>query len=488
MPPKKNGKGTGDKSPKKESMNPEQKNEEELTENDKNFYRAQIRDLEERLERYQQKCDELEVQEKDLHSKINNVEKEKKDIVLYLKRTLAQKEDELIDLAETLSRNQQAQEAERESFELQLSLLRHELQENKEKFTSENMALAGKLASLEEFSMQRENLMAERRSLEEQLQKQKEEHQAQIYNLEKKAVLDNDRLKKEMLQHVAAVAAEFRRVSDQKMPETTKRAMQENLSVTAQLQQLSDKTKELLRENDDLRAREKQFKIENAITEPLLHEITKKNIANQKVVYQLTEKCKQMQSEVEKCTKLKVEHQELLDSHSAICTELDALRKKHATVIEVLNQTKAEVMRQREELEEENTLRKELKRVLEEAAVALKEALREVPKEEDSELKITVRRNQMMQKLLAVLDSAAALGNGPALTEFVPEVTCSHDLKKPSDIKRPSELLQKSTSRLSHFKTGDLGLVPRKTHTTSKLGNLSRSAYTYVHKKQSNNK
>uniref|UniRef100_A0A671MAZ0 Cilia- and flagella-associated protein 157 n=1 Tax=Sinocyclocheilus anshuiensis TaxID=1608454 RepID=A0A671MAZ0_9TELE len=443
MPPKKNGKGTGDKSIKKESMNPEQKNDEELTESDKNFYRAQIRDLEERMERYQQKCDELDVQEKDLYSKINNVEKEKKDIVLYLKRTLAQKEDELIDLAETLSRHQQAQEAERESFELQLSLLRHELQENKEKFTSENMALAGKLASLEEFSMQREKLMAERRCLEEQLQKQKEEHQAQIYNLEKKAVLDNDRLKKEMLQHVAAVAAEFLRVSDQRMPETTKKAMQENLSVTAQLQQLSDKTKELLKENDDLRAREKQLKIENAITEPLLHEITKKNVANQKVVHQLTEKCKQMQSEVEKCAKLKVEHQELLDSRSAICTELDALRKKHATVIEVLNQTKAEAKRQRKELEEERMLRKQLKTVIEEAAVALKEALREVPKEENSELKITVRRNQMMQKLLAELDSAAALGNGPALTDFIPE---------------------KSTSYLSHFKTGDLIGPSKNTH------------------------
>ncbi|KTG37150.1 hypothetical protein cypCar_00011114 [Cyprinus carpio] len=48
---------------------------------------------------------------------------------------------------------------------------------------------------------------------------------------------------------------------------------------------------------------------------------------------------------------------------------------------------------------------------------------------------------------------------------------------------RPSELLQKSTLYLSHFKTGDLGLVPRKTHTTSsKTGNLSRSAYTYVNK------
>lgn len=51
MPPKKNGKGNGDKSLKKESTNPEQKTDEELTESDKNFYRAQIRDLEERLER-----------------------------------------------------------------------------------------------------------------------------------------------------------------------------------------------------------------------------------------------------------------------------------------------------------------------------------------------------------------------------------------------------------------------------------------------------
>lgn len=62
--------------------------------------------------------------------------------------------------------------------------------------------------------------------------------------------------------------------------------------------------------------------------------------------------------------------------------------------------------------------------------------VQEVPKEEDSELKATVRRNQMMQKLLAVLDSAAALGNGPTLTEFMPEGACRHDLKNVSDVKR----------------------------------------------------
>lgn len=76
-----------------------------------------------------------------MHLKINTVEKEKKDIVLYLKRRVAKKEDEVTELTETLSQHQQAQETERDAFELQLSLLRLELQENKDKFTYENMTL-----------------------------------------------------------------------------------------------------------------------------------------------------------------------------------------------------------------------------------------------------------------------------------------------------------------------------------------------------------
>lgn len=91
--------------------------------------------------RYQHKCDELEVQQKDFSSQYFTVEKEKKDIVLYLKRSLAQKEDELTDLLERLVGLQQAKDAEKDSFELQLSQLRQEFQENKDKLTSENMVL-----------------------------------------------------------------------------------------------------------------------------------------------------------------------------------------------------------------------------------------------------------------------------------------------------------------------------------------------------------
>lgn len=86
-----------------------------------------------------------------------------------------------------------------------------------------------------------------------------------------------------MQQHIAAVATEFHKVSDKKMPETTKRAIHENMLVTSQLRQISDRCKELMVENDALNAREKKLKREMEIMEPLLNEMTRKSLANQKV-------------------------------------------------------------------------------------------------------------------------------------------------------------------------------------------------------------
>ena len=62
----------------------------------------------------------------------------------------------------------------------------------------------------------------------------------------------------------------------------------------------------------------------------------------------------------------------------------------------------------------------------------------EVPKEEDSEVKTLVRRNQMMQKLLAVLDGAARLGRGPAMKDFIPEGEALHELKTGPNLERYS--------------------------------------------------
>ncbi|KAF4074463.1 hypothetical protein AMELA_G00239500 [Ameiurus melas] len=473
MPPKKDGKQNADKTA---TLGEKSAPGDAVSDGSKEFYRAQIRDLEERLEKYQHKCDELEVRQKDFSTDYNNVVREKRDIVLYLKRTLAQKEDEITDILEKLQELQAAKDAEKESFDRQLSMLRNEFQETKDKLTAENMVLAGKLASLEDFQMQKDELMGQMESLKEQLELQKQEHQTVIYNLEKKAVLDNYRLKKEMQQHVAAVASEFRKVSDKKMPETTKRAIHENMLVMSQLRQISDRCEELMVENDALNAREKQLKREMEIMEPLLNEMTRKSLANQKVVQQLTEKCKQMHAELEDYTRHKQEHQKLVINHSTLQKEHDALRQEHKSAVDNLNQNQAEAARLKIELQEERTRRGRVETVLQEAAMALKEALREVPKEEDAEVQTLARRNQMMQKLLAILDSAASISKGPAPSHFTPTTEDSHEFITAAGMKRSG--LAASQKATSQIKSGDLGFVLQKTHT----GNIAMSKRPHLPK------
>lgn len=51
----------------------------------------------------------------------------------------------------------------------------------------------GKLAALEEFKVQKEDLMAKFAMMEEELAKKDADHKEHLYSLEKKAVMDKDR-------------------------------------------------------------------------------------------------------------------------------------------------------------------------------------------------------------------------------------------------------------------------------------------------------
>ena len=53
--------------------------------------------------------------------------------------------------------------------------------------------LGGKLASLEEFKVQKEDLLAKMAALEDALKEQEAGHQEDIYKLERKQVVDKDR-------------------------------------------------------------------------------------------------------------------------------------------------------------------------------------------------------------------------------------------------------------------------------------------------------
>ena len=95
------------------------------------------------------------------------------------------------------------------------------------------------------------------------------------------------RMKKEMVSKVNSVAAEFRKVSDLQMAETTKRTIRENVAISTQLNKMSDRTMEIIRENERMKSKEKELKQEIEILEAQVKELSKANISNQRVMVML---------------------------------------------------------------------------------------------------------------------------------------------------------------------------------------------------------
>ncbi|XP_072176647.1 cilia- and flagella-associated protein 157-like [Diadema setosum] len=481
MPPKKKGgkkkgKKSGKKSGKRSARASSAPDGQNLSEVGKEYFLIQIRDLERRLARYQRKCDELEVANGEFRSRYDQMGTDKKEIVAFLKKQLEQRQDEIADLNDRLVGLQQAKDTEKDSYEAQLAQLRNEFQETKDQLTSENMILSGKLAALEEFKVQKEDLKKKFEQMEEELEKQADEHKDEIYKLEKKQVVDKDRLKREMVLRVNQVAAEFRKVSNKQMADTTKRTIRENVSIHAQLAKMSDKTMELIEENEELRAKEKKQRQQLEMLETNEKELAKKNHSNQKVIRMLTEKAKQQEDLIADLEEREKEYQEMEAEMALLRQQADSSREELQTMGREADQMQERMEMMEREKAELAEIKIKLERILAEAAYSLHRILMgntsKVAPSGSLNLEEVEKRDNMLEHLLVILNSAAAIGVGPSPEAFIPTEeefyrTKSRETMYPGSgkgLKRgytPLSPIAKGAGTLPHYRMGDLGLVPR---------------------------
>jgi len=473
MPPKKKkGSGKGKKGKGKGAKQPPSNQAPKLDPETKEFFLVQIKDLEERLVRYQKKCDELEVNNGQFLDKYDQMATDKREIVAFWKKQVEQKTDEIADLNDRHIGLQETRDNEREDFKRQLQEQRSEYQDMKDNLTSDNMILGGKLAALEEFKVQKEDLMAKFAMMEEELAKKDVEHKEHLYTLEKKAVMDKDRLKKEMILRVNQVAAEFRKVSNKQMAETTKRTIRENVSINAQLAKMSDKTIELIQENDELKEKEKKMKQQIDMLETNEKELAKKNHSNMKVIRMLTEKCRNQEAMIAEFEMREQEYQELE-------SEADILRQQVGSTRDELQALSRdnELMEDKTKqlghaYREEMNARVKIEEIFKQAAEALQSSLTssspdDDEMEEDHKITNMQKRDNMLENLLNILNSAAALGLGPVPGEMgkqwpeQTEVQGGVGGKKGLFAGQPPRTHMPGVGTLPHYSLGDLGLIPR---------------------------
>ncbi|XP_039362233.1 cilia- and flagella-associated protein 157 isoform X2 [Mauremys reevesii] len=480
MAPRKKGAGGGKKEDAAKEARPDGKAEQPLAEHSREFYLLQIRDLEKRLARYQRKWDELQVNETLFRVEYDQMANDNKEIVAFLKKTLNQRVDEIADLNDQLVSLQQAKESEKDAFEAQLAQVRHEFQETKDQLTSENMLLSGKLAALEEFRIQKDDLMGKFAALEEQLKKQEEDHKEYIYNLERKAVLDKDRLKKEMMQRVNVVAAEFRKVSNSQMAETTKRTIRENVAINVQLAKMSDRSYDLIQENDMLKEAQAEMQKQLEMLEHNEKQMAKNSLSNQKMIWMLTNKCKEQQVLVDEYKQQKEAMQQLKEAHEMLQKENQALRQELKELKEEVRRKMVAGQSQAKLLEEEQKLRKNAERILNQAVQALKDLLQERPSdEEDGDFDVTfqLRHQEMLRSLLGLLMRATTAGPAPREQVFGPQKTANREpgLESTAESQLHSPPSLKTSPVISHHLLVQRGQGAQLFHSMSKTGLLSKT-------------
>eukprot|EP00126_Sphaerothecum_destruens_P002797 Sdes_comp16219_c0_seq1m5498 len=337
---------------------------------DKELVSIQFKDLVAKLERYQKKCDELRTTNSVLTERIEKETVDHKDIVTYLHAQLDRKEREIQDIQMKMIDTQGKFESSKDEYELQISTLTDSSRDKIEGLQDENRKITKKLEALEMFEKKKEKTEQQIIELESIVEKQKKENLQTIRDMEKKAVQDRDRLKKEMLQKVNEVVSNFRKISDKQMAETTKRTIRENISINNQLTKMSQKTTELISENDRLCGELKNARQKIEIFQLCEKDFVKKKKASEKITTMLVEKAKSQENNFtdlkEKIQHLEFQHEEncasikremdlknsqlevelksLAEKYEFACQEKEEIEAQHKKIVQLLSETTAFVM------------------------------------------------------------------------------------------------------------------------------------------------
>ena len=159
----------------------------------KEFFLVQIHDLEKQIARYQEKCDTLDLRNKEIEENFEKQTQDKEDIVSFLKIQLEEKSGELKASQKKIESLEKQAVLEQENYEQNLLNLKETMQDVKDQLISENMILTGKLAALDDFRVQKENILKSIAEKDEVIRMQEQKYNEELYQIERKAVVDKDR-------------------------------------------------------------------------------------------------------------------------------------------------------------------------------------------------------------------------------------------------------------------------------------------------------
>lgn len=426
MASKKSKKGKKKKKEKKVDPNA-------LTEVDKTFYELTITDLNRKLARLRSLTTEYEERNEQLQSELLKLDEDRNDIIIYLKRTLQERIDEISELQERLRGLEETRQDETENYEKKISDLQNEYKQMQEQLTSEIKLLAGKLNSLEEFRVQRDELMKKFEEQEIAMEEQEKRHKNELYEIERKFIIGKDKLKKDMEARLLQLSSEFQDATELRIAATTHRVIRENIAINNELDAMLVTHDTLHNENTEIKIKDKNLRLQCELHKAEKKKALAKVRVQLKIIERLTQEHQDVQQKLAKHANLEKEKYDLSSKLQKSHQEISSLKHKVRVLEQNIHALRCkETMAKTDitNLQDEND---RLNIILSKAVIAIKEVLD--VKIADQTLQIS-KRESLLSQLFIILSESKQKNLRRASIETVESISAT-------------------------YKRGDLGFVPK---------------------------
>lgn len=256
---------------KKDKKSTQKENKDQLSAVDQTFFELTISDLNNKLGHLRAHNAKLEQRNEELEAEMAQLNEDRADVTAFLNRSLHTQTCSIKDLEEKLSELSKVRQEENEHYQNLIKSWEVKYKAMNDQLSSEIKLLNGKLNSLEEFRIQKDELMTKFDQQETDLKEQNQRHKVVLFEMERKQIIDKDRLKKEVENKLVQLSNEFRKSNEIRIASHVQRLVRENIALNNELdrmlvthRRMDSEMQTILKRHNDTRDMSKTMLAENA--------------------------------------------------------------------------------------------------------------------------------------------------------------------------------------------------------------------------------
>merc|ERR1711959_181660 len=288
---------------------------------------VEINMLGDRYNRCDMRCSELAQTNKKLEADLLTQKEDQVDIFTYLNTELSKRVEQVARLEAQIQELGDAQQRWEKDTQEEFVAIKQEQKKVVEELTKKINDYKAELDDLQEFTKHKDDLEAKLKTVEEELQQEHDKHLVNLTDLERKHAQDREKIKRDYHDRLEFDKAELLRMTNNQLEFTTRRTIQENEMMTAELGYQNKQTEKLVKINEQLERDNQEMRLDMELCRQAEEELVKKNYQFQKTIKMMQIKLKAQEMDSQ-------DMQSLEDMNNAKPDGDITVSEKHAAALE----------------------------------------------------------------------------------------------------------------------------------------------------------